>query len=189
MGTDTSDYIGGLNMGYVKSTGTDSGSISEANFLVVGYTCQDHLLIDLDGCSLYKADRIARMIREEWPWVGMCLVVESSPMHHHLVYDSKLPWGMITSIVQTLAALGVVEKNYAQVRTFRRDLTLRVSDKHGVERYRPVPKPLYLIGYNLVSGQPYGVRRYLQTLQAFINLDEFARRYPCLQRSLQGTGT
>lgn len=141
--------------------------------LVVGYTCQDHLLLDLDNIDYWRVERIAKMIQREWPKVGACAVVRSSRDHYHLVYDSRLSWDEIVHIIQTLAALSIVQKEYAYVRTFRRDLTLRVSEKRGVDRLRPVPEPMALLVPPAATSASYGIIRYLRLLNNFIDVTDF----------------
>lgn len=137
------------------------------NFLVVGYTTQDHLLVDLDNCSEYKAKILANKILSEYPFLGDCLIVKSSDAHYHLIFDDLVKWERLVRIIEVLADLGIVQKNYAQVRTFRRDLTLRISDKKGVDRYRPVPDPICEITVPHECNNHNGVGKYLYYLRMF----------------------
>jgi hypothetical protein len=138
--------------------------------LVVGYTTQDHLLIDLDNSSLWKARIIAKEIMAEWPYVGDCLIVESSDKNHHLIFDNKMPWFQISHIIMTLAGLDIVELNFAWVRELRHDLTLRISPKHYISRVSPAPRIRgYLINKWFVDCPQYGIQKYLSALQAFIS--------------------
>jgi hypothetical protein len=139
--------------------------------LVCGYTAQDHLLVDLDGCSLWQATQIAKMIMQEWQTVGDCLVIESSSNHYHLVYDSALNWQQIYDITQTLGQLGIVEKNFMWVRELRHDLTLRISPKMYREKQSPVPLPVELLGTTEPENS-YGIQKYLRCLKAFIDDNE-----------------
>ena len=138
-----------------------------ANYIVVGYTTSDHLLIDLDLCGWLKAQKIARQIMQDYPDVGDCLIAESSPHHYHLVYDDGLTWGRIVHIIETLAELQIVEDKYLSVRKFRRDLTLRVSEKTGAVRYHPAPRPRLIIQSCHKCNQRKGIRAYLNVLRAF----------------------
>ncbi len=137
------------------------------NLIVVGYTTQEHLLVDLDKCSWLKAQAVAKMIMRQWPVVGDCLIVRSSPFHFHLVFDNQLDWDTIVRIIETLADLGIVEEKYRQVRHFRRDLTLRVSDKIGEQRNYPVPQPKLILQHRGSDSRYKGIQRYLQILAAF----------------------
>ena len=141
--------------------------------LVCGYSTQDHLLVDLDNCSLWQAEQIAKMIIQEWQTVGDCLVVESSSNHYHLVYDSALNWQQIYDITQTLGTLGIVEKNFMWVRELRHDLTLRISPKKYRDKTSPTPLPVMLIGENEPE-KSYGIHKYLRCLEAFMNTTEDA---------------
>jgi hypothetical protein len=136
--------------------------------LVCGYTTQDHLLVDLDGCSQWQAKKIAEMLIREYPIAGTCLIVQSSENHYHLVFDSWLPWEYIHKIVMILGDLGLVEKNFSMVRELRHDLTLRISPKMYLEKTSSVPLPVELLG-QLEPENSYGILKYLQCLNAFIS--------------------
>lgn len=136
--------------------------------LVVGYTTQDHLLVDLDDCSFFKAARIAKIIGRTWPDVGDCLVVESSPSHFHLIYDDIMEWEQIVRIIDTLAKLNIVEKNYRDVRNFRRDLTLRVSEKRAVDGVRQSPRLRALLKLEHNCNEGDRILEYMCILTTFI---------------------
>ncbi len=87
------------------------------------------------------------------------------------MYDLRMTWPRIVKIIETLAALGIVERNYLSVRSFRRDLTLRVSPKHGVDRNREAPEPVCFVGVHAYDKPVYGIPRYLRLLGIFKNLD------------------
>jgi hypothetical protein len=136
--------------------------------LVCGYTTQDHLLIDLDNSSLWKAKQIAYMIMKEYPHIGDCLIVESSEKNHHLIFDAKLGWSTIHKIIMVLAGLEIVELNFAWVRELRHDLTLRISKKHYIDKTSEAPQILFLIPRpDHKRSVSYGIRKYLSTLEAF----------------------
>ena len=147
--------------------------IREVTPLVCGYTCQDHLLVDLDACSLWQAARIAIITRQEYPQVGDCLIVQSSEHHYHLIFDAKLEWEKIHDIVMTMGALGIVEKNFSMVRELRHDLTLRISPKKYRDHTSQTPLPIMLIGENEPENS-YGITKYLRGLEAFMNTTEDA---------------
>ncbi len=114
--------------------------------------------------------------------MGSCLVVRSSARHYHLIFDNRISWERIVSIIETLAQLHVVEKNYLAVSTFRRDLTLRVSPKRGVDRIRPPPEPVEIINDSDSSPVSYGIPRYLLVLATFNNPFNFNARYQWTKR-------
>jgi len=140
---------------------------SDANKLVVGYTTQTHLLVDLDVCSWPKAQAVAKMIMRARPQLGDCLIVESSPAHYHLVFDDFATWKAIVYQIETLADLQIVQENFRQVRQFRRDLTLRVSDKIGAVKYHPVPQPRLIFQQVHRCNNHDGIKQYLGVLNAF----------------------
>lgn len=61
-------------------------SIMSNGKLICGYTTKEHLLVDLDNCSLRKALCIAKMIMKDYPDVGDCLVVQCAEDSHHLIF-------------------------------------------------------------------------------------------------------
>ncbi|MCJ7573953.1 hypothetical protein MUO93_06785 [Candidatus Bathyarchaeota archaeon] len=135
----------------------------EPNF-IIGYTTRTHLLLDLDDTSLEKARRLAYMIMEEWPKVGDCLVVESSRKrlvvrvryswnnhpwmsrespNYHLIFDNIVGYNTCCRICETLAELGVLNRDYVKIRTFRGDMTLRVSHQNlSTGAVKPPPEPV-----------------------------------------------
>lgn len=149
--------------------------------LVVGYTTQDHLLVDLDRCSYSRAKSIAITIMTEWTELGSVLLVRSSPLHYHLIFDKRVAWERLVHIIEVLADIGYVQKNYAQVRTFRRDLTLRISEKKGVDRLRPVPEPICIIHHSYTDVPSHGIRAYCHYLQIFNKKTDFYRPYGKIQ--------
>lgn len=154
-------------------------------YVVVGYSTNRHLLVDIDRSDLRRADWLAKHIQQTFP-TGDCLLMQSHehddthtylsglvPVHlrpgnYHLVYDAWLPWEKIMEICEYLEALGLVEKDYAEVRRWRGDLTLRISYRYdeGVDII-PVPKPVryYRADYHYTG---FGIYLYLKTLYAFL---------------------
>ena len=119
--------------------------------LIVGYTANNHLLLDLDRIrSPYKVSCLVRSIQKEYPYVGDCLVVQSSFNNFHVIFDSVISWKKITDIVITLAHLKLLDPDYMQIRSFRHDLTLRVSsiDRGHYGSDAPLPIGLILIDKN-----------------------------------------
>ena len=137
------------------------------NFLVVGYTTQDHLLVDLDNCSIFKAEILVNKIQDEYPFLGDALLVRSSDQHYHVVFDDFVRWETLVRIIEVMADLGIVQKNYAQVRTFRRDLTLRISDKKGEDRIRPPPEVIEIMTVPHKCNDHNGIAKYLYHLRFF----------------------
>src|SRR5258708_8197588 len=151
----------------VQSEGNPMTAPSDSNKIVVGYTTQTHLLVDLDNCSWVKAQAAAKLIMHSYRMVGDCLIVESSPAHYHLVFDDRLEWDTIVHIIEVIADLQLVQENFRQVRTFRRDITLRVSDKIGAVRYHAIPQPKLILQTGHMCDGFHGIRQYLDILNAF----------------------
>jgi hypothetical protein len=134
--------------------------------LILGYSSQNQLLLDLDNCSVKKAIWLARMIQQEWPEVGDCLVVHCGADSHHLVFSNRLSWSKISKILSVLCGLGILEKDYMKIRRFRKDLTLRVSPKQEENKFKPTPLPVaYLHGNN--KSENNLINNYLAVLEYF----------------------
>ena len=123
--------------------------------------------------AAFGKQQITKMIIQEWPQVGDCLIVQSSEHHYHLIFDSQLNWTKIYDITQNLGALGIVEKNFMWVRELRHDLTLRISPKKYRDHTSQTPLPIRLIGENEPENS-YGILKYLRCLEAFMNTTEDA---------------
>ena len=129
--------------------------------LILGYTTRRHLLLDLDDTGLPMAMRIARLIQENWPLVGDCLILQSSwaPLKvelryswnnwpwikvtrpsHHLVFDGLIGYNRACRICEVLAGLRVLPKAFMEIRGFRGDMTLRVSSAPMRDKERPTPQ-------------------------------------------------
>ena len=95
---------------------------------VAGYTTRDHLILDLDGSkSTSKAVKLVRLIQAEFPDVGSCLICESSAGKHHAIFNNRLAWSRVLHICRVLAGLDTLDRNFIKIRSFREDLTLRVT--------------------------------------------------------------
>jgi len=124
-------------------------------------------LLDLDNCSWVKVQGLARIIMKHYPQAGDCLIVESSENRYHLIFNNRLSWDTIVNVVEVLAVLGIVEAKYVKVRTFRRDITLRVSEKIGEQRTHPLPQPKLILQTVHNSDGFNGIQLYLNVLKPF----------------------
>jgi hypothetical protein len=99
---------------------------------VAGYSARQHLILDLDSSkSTSKAVKLVRLIQQEYPDVGSCLICQSSVEKHHAIFNARLSWSRIMHICRTLTAFSdrntILDSNFIKIRSFREDLTLRVS--------------------------------------------------------------
>ncbi|GAH75622.1 unnamed protein product [marine sediment metagenome] len=104
---------------------------------------------------------MTRLIMEEWPKVGDCLILESTTQpdqvrlaynkwgrplvihdrpNFHLVFDNLIGFNTAARICGVLAGLGVLEEDYEKIRAFRGDMTLRVSQAAMMDLTKPVPR-------------------------------------------------
>ena len=171
--------------------------------LILGYTTRRHLILDLDNTGLDYAARMARLIMEEWPRVGDCLILESTTQpdqvrlaynkwgrvlvihdrpNYHLVFDNLIGYNTAGRICRVLAGLGVLEKDYDKIREFRGDMTLRVSEAVMMDTTKPVPREvLYVFGnYPPYRGQ------YIREYQNFKKIGESLLRSTTVSKSVSG---
>lgn len=150
--------------------------------MIIGYTTRRHLLLDLDDTSLEKARRLAYLIMGEWPEVGDCLILRSSeaPLKvrlryswnnwpwisvtrhsFHLVFDNIIGYNKACRICETLAGLNTLERDYLRIRTFRGDMTLRVSETNLSTGVKPPPEPVEYLFNTIHKGSDGMIEDYL----------------------------
>jgi len=156
-----------------------------SNMLIVGYTTRSHLLLDLDETSLYDVERLAKLIIKNYPDVGDCLIVESSTpsftsylkhdahgvpherwtyQNFHLVFNATIRYERCLAIIDDLVDLDVLAPEYKQIRLFRGDMTLRVSEKVLHHRIIPSPRPLKMVRHRTRHDYSQNIARYLTLL-------------------------
>ncbi|MCJ7621742.1 MAG: hypothetical protein MUP64_16180 [Anaerolineae bacterium] len=184
----------------------------EPNF-IIGYTTRTHLLLDLDDTSIEKARRLADLIIHQWPELGDCLILQSSlkPLNvglkyswnnhpwmsrespnYHLVFNNRVGYNKCCKICEVLAWLGVLNKDYTKIRTFRGDMTLRVSHQNlSTGAVKPPPEPVELV-LNLASKWSDGmINEYLAFRYAVLGRPAAAkvvtevRAHGCTAKGLQ----
>lgn len=130
--------------------------------LIVGYSTNNHLLLDFDRAKCFlRANLLTKMVQRDYPFVGHALMVQSSIGKYHVVFDDIISWSKITHVTQTLACLGVLNRDYMKIRKFREDLTLRISsvDRGFKQSLAPVP-----VGFVLLSNASEELQRACKTL-------------------------
>jgi hypothetical protein len=153
------------------------------DLIITGYTTRDHLLLDLDDTTLSKVSRVVKLIMERWPETGDCLVLLSSekPMStrikyswnntpymerkgssYHLVFDGRIGWNKAAHICETLAGLKILQKDYEKIRSFRGDMTLRVSGALLSTGYKAPPYCVVGIKNKGYDGSGDGIEDYLR---------------------------
>lgn len=161
--------------------------------LIVGYTTRSHLLLDLDETSYYDVVRLAKLIMKSYPDVGNCLVVESSTpskssylkyddkgvphekwtyQNYHLVFDSPVGYDRCVAIIDTLVELNILAPEYKQIRMFRGDMTLRVSQKVLHHRVISAPKPRKLIANMANMSDFENIARYTTLIKVCRDITE-----------------
>jgi hypothetical protein len=123
------------------------------------------LILDLDGSkSTSKAAKLVRFIQREFPDVGSCLICESSAGKHHAIFNARLSWSRVLHICRALAGLGALDKNFIKIRSFREDLTLRVTPVARSLGYYEAPVPVALIRSQGTRRGFSGIDCYLKAL-------------------------
>lgn len=151
--------------------------------LIIGYTTQQHLLLDLDKTTLNQAIYITKLIQQVYPDVGNALILESSPPpkhtrtlyqhygsyikiqykpNHHVVFDGLIGYDKCCKIIFTLVDLNILPEEYRDIRSWAGNMTLRVSPKPFTDR--TVPAPTYAI--SILAQRAYanhgGIDRYIE---------------------------
>jgi hypothetical protein len=180
---------GNLARKKITTTMTCLPPIEKAERLIVGYSTADHLILDLDKVhSISRTITLIRMIQKEYPDVGDCLINESSLDGYHSIFDNQLSWKRIMQICRVLTGLFIVNRNFIAVRSFREDLTLRVSSIDRGREKSEAPRPTTLVLLKTKNASPYiqcnqintiygkknfsGIHHYLLALSAFRSLDK-----------------
>jgi hypothetical protein len=157
------------------------------DLIITGYTTRDHLLLDLDDTALSKVARVVGLIMGRWPEVGHCLVLLSSDKpwriglkyswnnspymkregpNYHLVFSGRIGWNKACRICETLAGLRVLQKDYEKIRTFRGDMTLRVSSALLSTGYKAPPTAVCGIKNPRYGGSGDGIKDYMAIFRA-----------------------
>jgi hypothetical protein len=136
--------------------------------LIAGYSTREHLILDLDGSkSTSKAIKLVRLIQREFSDVGSCLICESSKGKHHAIFNARLSWSRILEICRTLWGLELLDRNFIKVRSFREDLTLRVSAVARSLGDHGPPVPVAFIRANGPHTGFRGIDSYLRALFSY----------------------
>lgn len=149
----------------------------------IGYTTKEHLCLDLDDSSYYHVAQLTKMIIKDKPFVGSALILQSSsgkiserwifPIcdiqrkyvnkhSFHVIFDGLIPYEESCKIIENLAYLDAINKEYVRIREMRNDMTIRVSKTECVLKTKPKP---VIIGYVINENKDYkkgGIERFLK---------------------------
>ncbi len=153
----------------------------------IGYTTREHLCLDLDNTSFFKTRNLAEMLMREYPHLGHALILCSSepkfirrlkhlPMqlpevltrrhNYHVVFNNFISYEASCKIIETLAELDVINREYIRIRQMRNDMTLRVSKTVNMQYTKPKPELLRFIINPYSARQDDGISRYMQLYNA-----------------------
>lgn len=135
--------------------------------MVAAYTTTQHLLVDLDDCSLFQATGLAHLLCIEYPDLGDCLVVQCGERSHHLVFDNHMPFDYLNNVIKLLWDFGIVNDEVKYFREMRGDFSLRISEKLTVDIDKKIPEAIYYLSNNQTPQRDEMIIRYLQALSFF----------------------
>ena len=136
--------------------------------LIVAHTVRNNLLLDLDHPNGYsRTVKFIRILQQEYPDIGDCLLCESSQNKFHCIFNNFITWKRAIHIYKVLMGLGILNRNFIKTRTFREDLTLRVSSVDRGIRQSDAPKPIGIIKFQALPSEDHGIQEYLTVLSAY----------------------
>jgi len=135
--------------------------------IVTAYTTTRHLLVDLDKVSAFQSRGLARMLIEQYPGLGDCLVVRCGDYSHHLVFDNILPFEYLNRVILLLWDLRIVNDEVLYFREQRGDFSLRVSQKLTENTDKTCPQPVFYLSNNMTQQKDSMIREYLKLLSIF----------------------
>lgn len=150
---------------------------------VLGYTTRNHLCIDLDNTSYPKVLGLVQMIMKYYPYVGHACIMLSSTRkfkqqinytppnglrvqtvrnNYHVIFDNFISYEASCKIIETLAHLDVIDKEYIRIREMRNDMTLRTNKTVLTTGIKDAPKFLCWIKNIHERKKGYGIDQYLR---------------------------
>lgn len=116
---------------------------------VDGYTTSEGLLLDLDRTTFEEALKIAKRLMKQYSLEGY-LLLESSELSHHIIFNKKLKWKKVLEILFKLVwRFHYYEHqkhpsltNWAILQVCKQSCTLRIGGK----RKKGIPKLLLMVG-------------------------------------------
>ena len=179
-----------------------------ADWMIVGYTTRDHLLLDLDDSSLPKVAGLVRRVMENYPEVGDALILLSSPheldikVHYydglprfsvtresyHVVFSGRIGYNKCCAICAALASVNILERSYIRCRNFRGDMTLRVSQSHLSTGTKPAPVAVCSIKNKGYDGSGDGIEDYLAFCRAYAQMPGNTTLIPTKAPSIKTRG-
>ena len=196
---------------------TLSECITDKPVLIVGYTTREHLLLDLDNTTLHKVLGLVRLIIHSYPYVGNALIVLSSMQEKdypirisrhgiprknfrkacfHVIFDNVIGYNRCVKIIQTMVNLNVLAHVFTRIRSFRGDMTIRISPLVFSDSIKEQPQPLIYMFNKHTDHRNYKVLDYLSLWSCagalFSTYDHtknstYYTAYPCYYRCCEGT--
>lgn len=149
----------------------------------IGYTTKEHLCIDLDDISQYNAENLAKLLMQDKPEIGSCLVLRSSqkqlkerwiyPVNdtmkkyvnrdsYHLIFNGLISYEESCKIIENLAHLNVIDEAYIRIREMRNDMTIRTSSTPLTSKTKSKPVIVAYIRNPYDNTQKGGIYRFMR---------------------------
>jgi len=159
--------------------------------IIIGYTTNEHLLLDLDHTSLYKVTKLVQLLQYNYPELGNVLVMRSSieqkepytrinrkgipiervpKISFHVIFNNSTGYAKCRDIIETMVTLNILPREFRLIRAKRGDMTLRVSPATLSDRVKPAPTPWRTIPSPYNGKQDGMIKQYLAFLYAANNL-------------------
>jgi hypothetical protein len=148
----------------------------------VGYTTREHLCLDLDNTSYFKTHHLTLSLMREYPFLGDALILCSSTRklntclryragspvqvwtvrnNYHAIFNNRIDYEMSCKIIETLAELDVIARDFTRIRQMRNDMTLRVSPTVNMQHTKPAPTLEKLVVNPYAINRGDGIMRYM----------------------------
>lgn len=128
---------------------------------IIGYTTHCYLLLDFDDTTLNKVKGISNLLTIQYK-LGSYIIMKSScgknkfikvnnevfvektiDGSYHVIFGRKIRYSKICDIINLLANLDVLQSEYANIRNWRNDITLRITRDTSKLAFREKPILVY----------------------------------------------
>jgi hypothetical protein len=148
----------------------------------IGYTTREHLCLDLDNTSFFKTENLVKLLMCQYPFLGDALIMCSSKPklrisyrpdtilvpnmkvrrhNYHVIFNNSIDYEMSCKIIEALAELDVIARDFTRIRQMRNDMTLRVSRTVNMQHTKPAPTlEKYVVNPHAIN-RGDGIMRYM----------------------------
>jgi hypothetical protein len=136
----------------------------------------------LDNTSYFKTENFVKLLMREYPYLGDALIMCSSKPkfverlrhigtyvpttlvrrhNYHVIFNNSIDYEMSCKIIETLAELDVIARDFIRIRQMRNDMTLRVSPTVNMQYTKPAPTLEKLVVNPYAINKGDGIMRYI----------------------------